>query len=113
MKTLLQQEEQITDGFQHHFFTFDLLSNPLLLYSVLLHTFLIKEKYNLQDPAFIFFCVQFDQQRYKLSRKLLVWMTNYVFSWGLSLGSPPSGIHHKVLQTASHTPTNPTFSDNI
>lgn len=55
MKTLLQQEEQITDGFQHHFFTFDLLSNPLLLYSVLLHTCLKKEKYNLQDPAFDFF----------------------------------------------------------
>lgn len=30
MKMLLQQEEEITDRFQHHFFTFDLLSNPTL-----------------------------------------------------------------------------------
>lgn len=82
MKMLLQQEEEITDRFQHHFFTFDLLSNPTLdLLCASAYMFEKRKKKlikcNLKGPAFDCVCVQFDQQKYRLSRKRPVWIINY------------------------------------
>lgn len=63
MKTLLQQEEEITDGFQHHFFMFDLLSNPALALLRAPAYMFGKKKKKMQSkgPAFDCVCVQFDQ----------------------------------------------------